>query len=149
MSHCCCNTSNNNNNEVIYFQTASYSYTNSCECIYTYCEYTYTFSLRFVGITGYPQHLKIIRRDSRLRTVQLGWDELQYDRYNGALIGYDCTTYYDKFAATKRVHFYETAFTVSFPKEPGSPSPRAFSVAAVNEVGVGDHCPPVNITDFG
>lgn len=72
---------------------------------------------------------------------------MEYDRVNGALLGYECTIYFDAFNRSEIINASETTYTLSIPLL--SDVPRGFSVAAVNEVGIGDHCPSVNLSYFG
>ena len=64
---------------------------------------------------------------------------------NGILLGYEIKLYYDEETHIERVIGSVTAYTILPQQKKKLLLPRAISVAAINEIGVGDHSPPVNI----
>lgn len=80
-------------------------------------------------------------------SVIFAWSKVECDKINGALLGYECTVYFDTYTHTESVVASISSYIVSVPAFQSVP--RAFSVAAVNEVGIGDHCPPVNLPNIG
>ena len=71
------------------------------------------------------------------------------EQRNGVLLGYEIKLYYDEEVCTERVVTPITTFTIPPQWKPELCFPKAISVAAINEVGVGNHCPPVNVTLSG
>ena len=61
------------------------------------------------------------------------------------MLGYEIKLYYDELVCTARVVKSVTTFTIQPQFHPELLFPKAISVAAINEVGPGNHCPPVNI----
>ena len=96
-------------------------------------------------ITAFPQGLKQEHNMSERRGVTFSWKEMQCEERNGILLGYEIKLYYDKGVYTTRVAESVTMFTIVPQLLPESSFPKAISVAAINEVGTGIHCPPVNI----
>ena len=74
---------------------------------------------------------------------------MQCEQRNGVLLGYEIKLYYDKGVYTTEVVASVTMFTIVPQWLTEFSLPKAISVAAVNEVGVGNHCPPVNIIPAG
>lgn len=101
------------------------------------------------GVSSYPQDLTFISTDLSLGRIAFAWSEIECEKCNGFLLGYECVIYYDNFKVTENVFPQVTDFTIQLASEPDSRFPRAISVAAINDVGVGDHCPPVTLTDNG
>ena len=79
----------------------------------------------------------------------MSWSELECEKRNGVLLGYEIKFYCDEKVYTRRVPEFMTTFTILPQWKPELCFPKAISVAAINEVGVGNHCPPVNINLFG
>ena len=74
---------------------------------------------------------------------------MQCEESNGVLLGYEINLYFDKQVYTTGVAESVTMFTIVPQWLPKFTFPNAISVAAVNEVGAGNHCPPVNINLSG
>ena len=74
---------------------------------------------------------------------------MQCEERNGVLLGYEIKLYYDKQVYTTEVAESVTMFTIVPQLFPEFSFPDAISVAAINEVGTGSHCPPVNINSSG
>ena len=74
---------------------------------------------------------------------------MECEQRNGALLGYEIKLYYDEETHTEVVVKSVTTFTILPQLKPKLFLPKAISVAAINEVGVGDHCPPVNVNLSG
>ena len=106
-------------------------------------------SFLFSGVPGFPQGLKQIHQDCKKGSVTFGWNKTDCEQTNGVLLGYEVRLYYDKGTRTERMNESVTTYTVSTQQKPKDSLPKAISVAAVNEFGVGDHSPPVKIKPFG
>ena len=113
--------------------------------IYMYLSSLFLFS----GVSGFPQDLKQVYNDPKTGRVIFGWKKLECERMNGVLLGYEVKLYYDEETCTERVIESVTSFAISPQCKPRIPLPIAISVAAINEVGVGDHSPPVKINSSG
>ena len=62
---------------------------------------------------------------------------------NGPITGYEYRAYYDLFHYTEgTVDKSTTTYTIY------DTNIQAFSVAAINEAGVGEHCPPMKIEKY-
>ena len=83
------------------------------------------------------------------RGVTFSWNEVECEGRNGVLLGYEVNLYYDDQVLTVRVVESVTTFTILPQRKTELCFPKAISVAAINEVGVGDHCTPVNINQSG
>ena len=79
----------------------------------------------------------------------MGWDDLPCENWNGPPLGYECNIYFSNFTHTERVIFPATTYTMILFLKKEPLLPKAFSVAAINTVGVGKHCPPVDLSQFG
>ena len=79
----------------------------------------------------------------------MGWNDLACENWNGPLLGYECNIYFSNFTLTERVVASVTNYTIQLFLEKEHLLPKAFSIAAVNVVGVGAHCPPLDISDLG
>ena len=79
----------------------------------------------------------------------MGWNSLACENWNGALLGYECNIYYSNFTRTETVVESVNTYTIRLFLEDEHLLPKAFSVAAINVVGVGEHCPQLDISDFG
>ena len=79
--------------------------------------------------------------------IIFGWKEIEYSKVNGALIGYEVKLYYDEEVYTDKVVKSVNTYTISPQRLPSNATllPNAISVAAVNELGVGNHSPPVKV----
>ena len=101
-----------------------------------------------VGISTYPQDLKEVFHITQ-RGVTFSWTKIECEPRNGALLGYEIKLYYDHKVRTERVAESVTTFTIQARSKRRLYFPKAISVAAVNEAGVGVHCPPVTIYQSG
>ena len=81
--------------------------------------------------------------------ITFGWKEVECEQRNGVLLGYEIKLYYDDHVCTGRVVASVTTFTILPQWKPELSFPKSISVAAITEVGVGNHCPPVNVTLSG
>ena len=86
---------------------------------------------------------------SRTGGITFSWKELDCEEWNGALAGYEIKLYYEDEVHTERVVEFVTTFTIQPNSMLKFSFPKAISVAAINEVGVGNHCPLVKISLFG
>lgn len=91
----------------------------------------------FLEPSGYPSNLRIISIVHL--TVTFQWSKLECDKQNGPLSGYEYRLHTNSRQVTDVVDPDVTAHSVLVEK----PGIVAFSVAAVNSVGVGPHSPPV------
>ena len=110
---------------------------------------TYPFHFLDLGISAFPQGLKQERNISQTGGITFSWKEVDCEQRNGVLLGYEIKLYYDEQVCTGRVVQSITTFTIPPLRKPELCFPKAISVAAINEVGVGNHCPPVNVTLLG
>ena len=83
------------------------------------------------------------------RGITFSWRKIECEQRNGVLLGYEIMLYYDDRVLTARVAEPVTTFTILPQLNSRLYFPKAISVAAINEVGVGNHCPPVTIDLFG
>ena len=74
---------------------------------------------------------------------------MQCEERKGVLLGYEIKLYYDEHVYTTGVAESVTMFSIVPQLLPVFSFPNAISVAAINEVGTGSHCPPVNINSSG
>ena len=81
--------------------------------------------------------------------ITFSWEEIECEQRNGALLGYEINLHYDEIVHTVKVFKPITAFTIPPLFITQSRYPNAISVAAINQVGVGIHCPPVSIIQSG
>ena len=81
--------------------------------------------------------------------ITFNWKEVECEQWNGALLGYEIKLYYDEEVRTERVVESITTFTILPQRKPELYFPKAISVAAINEVGIGNHCQPVNFNLSG
>ena len=98
---------------------------------------------------GFPQDFKEIHSHFETGTVTFGWKEIECDRRNGVLLGYELKLFYDDEIYTDRVTASVTCYTVVPKPRHQFFLPKAISVAAINELGVGDYSPPLTINRFG
>ena len=106
-------------------------------------------SFSFSGVPGFPQGLKQIHQDCEMGSVTFGWNKIDCEQTNCVLLGYEVRLYYDEGTHTERMNESVTTYSVLPQQKPKVSLPKAISVAAVNELGVGDHSPPVKIKPFG
>ena len=97
------------------------------------------------GISSFPQGLKQISSSSEGEYITFVWDELECDLINGVLLGYEVKLYYDEKIITEKVSKSTTTYSVLRVISYKNLFPNAISVAAVNEIGVGDHSPPLKV----
>ena len=84
--------------------------------------------------------------DPNTGDVTFDWRDIDCEQVNGALLGYEVKLYYDDGQTrTERVLESVTTYTISPQLKHDYVFPRAISVAAINQLGVGNHSPPVNI----
>ena len=102
-----------------------------------------------LGISAYPQDLKQENDISKAGGITFSWKELDCEQRNGVLLGYEIKLYYDDDVYTGRVVESVTTFTIQPNWMLKFSFPKAISVAAINEVGVGNHCPPVKVNLIG
>ena len=94
--------------------------------------------------------MKQICEDPQSGSVTFGWSEVECKEMNGVLLGYEVKLYYDEEEThTERLIDSVTTYTIARHSKPQRPLPKAISVAAINQLGVGDHSPPVRINPSG
>ena len=115
------------------------------------CVYNLLLSFAFhnLGISAIPQGLKQECNMFQTEGITFSWKKVDCEQRNGLFFGYEIKLYYDEEVYTRRVVESITTFTILPQWKPELCFPKAISVAAINEVGVGDHCPPVNISLSG
>ena len=95
----------------------------------------------YAGPSGYPSKLKIVNQTSTYVTFQ--WNHLECDQENGPITGYEYRAYYDLFQYTEgTLNQNTTTYTIY------DADILAFSVAAINEAGIGEHCYPLHVPIF-
>ena len=93
-----------------------------------------------IGPSGYPLNANIILSSSSLT---FEWQRLECFEENGPITGYEYRVYYNLVDYIKGVVAKNiTQLTVMHTNV------QAFSVAAINEAGIGRHSPPVQIPGF-
>ena len=95
----------------------------------------------YAGPSGYPSKLKIVHQTSTHVTLQ--WNHLECDQENGPITGYEYHAYYDLFEYTEGTLDQNTTTYTIYDADI-----QAFSVAAINEAGIGEHCYPLQIPEF-
>ena len=113
--------------------------------IVSLCNFKLIFTFYNLGISAIPQGLKQECNISQTKSITFSWMKVDCEQRNGLLLGYEIKLYYDEEVRTGRVVESINTFTVSPQWKPKFSFPNAISVAAINEVGVGNHCRPVNI----
>ena len=108
-----------------------------------------TLSFSTLVIYAIPQDLKQVHNMSKIGGITFNWKEVDCEQRNGVLLGYEIKLYNDQQVYTRTVVKFGTIFTILPQWKPDFLFPKAISVAAINEVGVGNHCPPVNINLSG
>ena len=81
--------------------------------------------------------------------VTFGWKEIESEQINGVLLGYEVKVYFEEHIHIERLPKSFTTYTTSPQRKHKLLLPRAISVAAINELGVGDHSPLVQINQSG
>ena len=104
-----------------------------------------TLSFYTLGIYAIPQDLKQVHSMSKIGGITFTWKEVDCEQSNGVLLGYEIKLYNDEQVYTRTVVESGTIFTILPQWKPDFHFPKAISVAAINEVRVGNHCLPVNI----
>ena len=117
--------------------------------LFLYITFKITFPICDLGISAVPQGLKQEFNMSETGDTTFSWKELDCEQRNGVLLGYEIKLYYDEQVLTRRVVKSVTTFTILPQWRPELSFPKAISVAAINEVGVGNHCPAVKINLSG
>ena len=102
-----------------------------------------------IGVSAFPEGLKQEYNVSKGGGITFSWKEVERDQRNGLLLGYEIKLYYDQQVYTTEKIDTIPAFTILPHWKPEFCFPNAISVAAFNEVGVGNHCPPLNINLSG
>ena len=88
--------------------------------------------------SSYPPDLMITAKTSSFITFQ--WSKLKCHQENGPITGYQYRVYRDLFQYTEgTIDQSTTTYTVF------DTTMLSFSVAAMNEAGIGEHCPPLQI----
>ena len=101
----------------------------------------YTVSL-FLEPSGYPSIININQSSS---SVTVEWQPLECFQENGPITGYNYRIYRNFVDYTEGlVGVNKTGLRVMNTYI----CMQAFSVAAINKAGIGDHCPPVQIATF-
>ena len=88
--------------------------------------------------SAFPAHLKVVLQTRTAITVQ--WKRLECYEENGPITGYQYRIYSDL------IHYNEGIVDGGTNRVKlmfGNMRKRAVSVAAINEIGVGQHCPPL------
>ena len=91
--------------------------------------------------TGYPSEVKAIVQ--KATTVTFEWKKLECYQENGPITGYQYRIYYNQTHYNKGKVIGKTTRLTMVGKKA-----RSFSVAAINEAGIGPHCPPVPVPSF-
>ena len=92
--------------------------------------------------SGAPSNLRIVYQTSTSVTFQ--WNELKCHEENGPITGYEYRVYHTLFHYTDgKVDRNTTTYTIY------DTNVQEFSVAAINDAGIGDHCPLLQIPAFG
>ena len=113
--------------------------------MYVYMTFKLTLSFHDLEISAIPQDLKQVHNMSKRGGITFTWKAVDCEQRNGVLLGYEIKLYNDDQGYTRTVIEPVTIFTILPQWKPVFSFPNAISVAAINEVGVGNHCPPVNI----
>lgn len=114
--------------------------------MYVYRSIFHTF-LELTGPSGYPLDLNVISADAI--SVIFSWSKVDCEKINGALLGYECKIFFHNFTHMERIAASITTCTYTITLPEFQTVPLAFSVAAINEAGVGDHCPQVALPILG
>ena len=109
--------------------------------------YKHTFIHVHTGPTSYPRDLKQIRSD--YKEITFDWKEFECEKRNGILLGYEVMLYYNDETRTERVTHTKTTYSILRRLNSMVPFPNSISVAAINEIGVGVHSPPVKLNLIG
>ena len=113
-----------------------------CICVRVYSLlYTGFINFSFKEPSGHPSELQIIKQTSS--TVTFRWKELDCYEENGPIIGYQYRAYYGLFDYIANVLDSNTTMVTL-----SSENMLSLSVAAMNEAGIGDHCPPTLVPNF-
>ena len=76
-------------------------------------------------------------------TVTFRWKELECYEQNGPITGYQYRAYYGYLNCIENVVDWNTTMvTLSYGNL------QSLSVAAMNEAGIGEHCPPILVSNF-
>ena len=94
----------------------------------------------FLEPGGYPSNINIIQSSS---SVTYEWQPLECFEENGPITGYNYRVYYNFVDYLEGfVGRNKTVLTL------WHINMQAFSVAAINKAGTGEHCPPVQVPNF-
>ena len=91
--------------------------------------------------SGFPSELKIVHQTSTFVAFQ--WNELKCYEENGPITGYEYRVYHTLFHYTDGTADRNTTTYTIY-----DTSVQAFSVAAINDAGIGEHCPLLQIPAF-
>ena len=81
--------------------------------------------------------------------ITFSWKDIECEQINGVLLGYEVKVYFDEDVQVQRLIGSVTTYIVSPIWKPKLSLPNAISVAAINQLGVGDHSPPLKIDTSG
>ena len=98
--------------------------------LYLYCTHLCTHA----EPSGYPSEVKIFQLTSTSITFQ--WQRLKCQQENGPITGYQYRVYHDLFQYSEGTVECNTTMVTLY-----DTNVRAFSVAAMNEAGIGEHSP--------
>ena len=101
-----------------------------------------------LGISTFPQGLRQVYV-SKKGVITFSWNEVECEQKNGVVLGHEIKLYSDEQVYTRKVFGSSTTVAILPQRKFHSSLPKAISVAAFNEAGVGSHCPPVNISQLG
>lgn len=99
---------------------------------------------KLTGPTGFPGGLRIVSVNSSF--IKFRWNKLECNKQNGPLIGYQykvCTVHK---CLDGMIDSKETSCILHF--EHRDSNKCTISIAAVNEVGIGDYSPNVSVTNL-
>ena len=97
--------------------------------------------LIFTEPSVYPSEVRIIMQTSL--TVTFQWKALECYEENGPIIGYHYRAYQDLLHYDEGIVNWNVT-TATFI----SSDLNSFSLAAMNEAGIGEHCPPIQVHNF-
>ena len=118
--------------------THSFIYSEFWHDVYTYIHIILREIVLYLEPSAFPTHLKVVLQTRN--TVTLQWKRLECYEENGPIVGYQYRIYSDLI----HQHYQEgivdggtNRIRLLF----GNTRKKAFSVAAINEAGVGQHSP--------
>ena len=94
--------------------------------------------------------MKQIASDSLQHTITFTWRAYKPNRKHGSRVGYECKVYYDNDTVhTVLLPAHATKHTISLQRELKPSLPKAISIAALTNIAITDHTPPVKISQSG